>query len=692
MLMNFLFPTFLVGLLAIAIPIIIHLFNFRKYKKVYFTNVAFLKELKQESDSKSKLKEWLILAMRILAIACLVLAFAQPIIPGKIKNTEGDKAISVYVDNSFSMEANNKQGTLLENAKQYATDVANAFNASDKFQLLTNDFEGKHQRFLSKEEFIEQLNDIKTSSSTKNTKEVLKRQQDFLQNATSKNRKIFLMSDFQKSNVLFDKQAIDSTVLITLLPIKAIEQNNVFIDSLWFETPVQQIGSQQVVYASIINKSDKDIKNGSLKLVINGTQVGLSAFNISANNKQDVSIAFTVKNKGINKGELKIDDYPITFDDVFYFSFNAESTINALVINGKETQTAQNFRSLMQHDSLFAYRENSEAAIDYGVFKQQQVIILNELSTLTSGLATEVQKFVSNGGSVIIFPSKQADLLNYNTAFQNWQLPQLIKLDTTQTKTQQLIFEQGLYKGVFDKTNQQMDLPLVWNHFQLKKANNVSSENILLLQNGESLLSKHQYNNGNFYLFSSPSNASCTNFLKHALFVPTIIKIAVLSIKAMPLYYYTSSNQAITLTSVNMKVSSDKALHIIKQDGLNNKPTNNIDVIPEHRIINNQTTLFTQNQLSQAGHYVITDNSNVFSGIALNYSRKESDMSFYNEADLQKTIDEAHLTNITIANPTETNLSTTLKEASDGKKLWKLFLILALLFLLSEIAIIRLVK
>src|ERR1700741_496666 len=156
--MNFLFPTFLIGLVAIAIPIIIHLFNFRKYKKVYFTNVQFLKELKQESDSKSKLKELLILAMRILAITVLVFAFAQPFIPGKSKVNQGEKAISIYIDNSFSMENTNKKGTLLENAKQLATEIVGSFNASDKFQLITSDFEGKHQRFLSKEEFIEQLN------------------------------------------------------------------------------------------------------------------------------------------------------------------------------------------------------------------------------------------------------------------------------------------------------------------------------------------------------------------------------------------------------------------------------------------------------------------------------------------------------------------------------------------------------
>ena len=193
--MNFLFPTFLFGLSAIAIPIIIHLFNFRKYKKIYFTNVQFLKELKQESDSKSKLKEWIILLLRILAITCLVFAFAQPFIPSDKKVSLGQKIVSVYVDNSFSMENINKKGTLLENAKQYATSIVNSYNSNDKFQLITNDFEGKHQRLLTKEEFLSQLEEVKISSSIKQINDVINRQQDFLRLNNCKNKHIFLLSD-----------------------------------------------------------------------------------------------------------------------------------------------------------------------------------------------------------------------------------------------------------------------------------------------------------------------------------------------------------------------------------------------------------------------------------------------------------------------------------------------------------------
>jgi hypothetical protein len=681
--MNFLFPTFLIGLAAIAIPIIIHLFNFRKYKKVYFTNVQFLKELKQESDSKSKLKEWLILAMRILAISCLVFAFAQPFIPGKVKTIQGEKAISIYIDNSFSMESTNKKGTLLENAKTLATEIVNTFNASDKFQLLTNDFEGKHQRFISKEEFVEQLNDVKISSATKSISDVIKRQQDFLQNSSAKNKRIFLLSDFQKNTSVISKTDIDTNIAISCIPIASSEVNNIYIDSVWFETPVQQYETQQIIHAIVINKSKKDIENGSLKLYINDAQVSLASFNVSAGNKKDVSISFTVKVKGINKGVLKIEDYPITYDDNFYFSFNAQTIINALVINGKDSKTAGNFKSLMQNDSLFVYKENSDASIDYSVFSKTNIIVLNELNTITSGLTSELQKFVNAGGSVVVFPNKKIDIASYNIAFQNLQLPQIIKLDTTNIKTQSINFEQGLYEGVFDKVDQRMDLPKVFEHFEFTKTTNSNSQGLVLLQNGQFLVSLNTLGNGKVYVFSIPSDETSSNLLKHALFVPTLIKMAILSLKPSSVYYKTAINEVISLN--NTSNFSDKPLHILKVD-------KKVDVIPEHRLLNNTTALYTQNQITEAGHYNVEENNVIIKDLAFNFDRKESDMNFMTQEDLQKQIDEKGLKNVSVIELNEKSLTNALQEVNDGKKLWKLFLILALVFLAAEILIIRLIK
>ena len=163
--MSFVFPSFLFALSAISIPVIIHLFNFRKFKKISFTNVRFIREVKRDTQSKSKLKHLIILLMRILAVAFLVFAFAQPFIPvSKTAVVESERAISVYIDNSFSMDAVGQNGTLLEQAKSKAAEIVKAYKPSDKFQLLTNDFEARHQRLMNREEFLQQLDEVKIAA------------------------------------------------------------------------------------------------------------------------------------------------------------------------------------------------------------------------------------------------------------------------------------------------------------------------------------------------------------------------------------------------------------------------------------------------------------------------------------------------------------------------------------------------
>ena len=191
-------------------------------------------------------------------------------------------------------------------------------------------------------------------------------------------------------------------------------------------------------------------------------------------------------------------------------------------------------------------------------------------------------------------------------------------------------------------------------------------------------------------MFSIPSDETSSNLLKHALFVPTLIKMSILSLKPSPIYYKTSINEAISLN--NTSNFSDKPFHIVKDDASTGSVTKKIDIIPEHRLLNNATTLFTQNQVTEAGQYAVIEDTSHIKDIAFNFDRKESDMNFVNQEELQKQIDENGLKNMSIIMPNEKILANALQEANDGKKLWKLFLILAMVFLAAEILIIRLFK
>jgi hypothetical protein len=107
--MKFLYPEFLFGLFTLAIPIIIHLFNFRKSKKVYFSSIRFLQNIKKSTSQKRKLKHYLILFSRLLFLTFLVLAFAQAFLPSTDRNPQAE-SVYVYLDNSSSM-SNRTEGT-----------------------------------------------------------------------------------------------------------------------------------------------------------------------------------------------------------------------------------------------------------------------------------------------------------------------------------------------------------------------------------------------------------------------------------------------------------------------------------------------------------------------------------------------------------------------------------------------------
>jgi len=235
--MEFVNPFFLWALLALCVPIIIHLFNFRRFKTVYFTNVKFLKEVKEETASRSKLKHWLVLLSRLLALAFLVLAFAQPFLPKQDADVvTGKKTVSIFVDNSFSMNAQSQDVSLFEKAKQKAQEVVEAYGPEDKFQLITHDLEGKHQRLLTKDAFLTELEQLKITPNVSSLSNVLSRQKQTLEKLDAAQKNIFYITDFQKSIVDLE---VDTTYNYYLIPLQSVNQQNVFADSLWFEAPVQ---------------------------------------------------------------------------------------------------------------------------------------------------------------------------------------------------------------------------------------------------------------------------------------------------------------------------------------------------------------------------------------------------------------------------------------------------------------------
>src|SRR5574344_1979054 len=198
--MYFANPYALFGLFAIVIPILIHLFNFRKYKTVFFSNVHFLQEVYSETKRQSKIKHLVILALRILAVIAIVLAFAQPYIPqNKTNTTSQNKIIGLYIDNSFSTDALTQKTSVLEDEKNKALELIKSYPLNTKYILITNDLNPKHSRPLTSAELTNEIENIKVCPSTILLSDIYKILDTRLHRISNNGTSIFLCSDFQKS-------------------------------------------------------------------------------------------------------------------------------------------------------------------------------------------------------------------------------------------------------------------------------------------------------------------------------------------------------------------------------------------------------------------------------------------------------------------------------------------------------------
>ena len=688
--MNFTYPAFLFALSAIAIPIIIHLFNFRKFKTIYFSNIRFLKEVKQETHAKSKLKHLLVLAARILSIIFLVLAFAQPFISVENKKIViGNKAISIFIDNSFSMGAINKNGTLLDEAKKRAAEIVSAYKPTDRFQLLTNDFEGKHQRMVNKEEFAELLDEVKISPSIRSISEIVSRQTDLLQHRSNEIKVAYIISDFQKSIVNTSQIKNDTSIAFSLIPLTATQKNNLYIDTCWFETPVRQLNQIEKLHVRIKNVSDKIVENNSIKLFINDLQKTPASFNVDKKSETEVILSFASKEIGLQHCRIEINDYPVTFDDKFYFSFKVAKNITALCINSAGSEISDlgsvYLNKLFGTDSLFILKNYSEDKLDYSTLSNNNLIILNELKTISSGLAQELKRFMSNGGSVLVLPNSASDLNSYKDFLMSESVNYYERLDTLNTKVDKINLDNIIYKDIFEKKSlntTNLDLPIVNKHYVISKRTQSNEEYLLKLQNGDVFLSKYDVDKGKLYLSSVPLNQNFSNFAKHSIFVPTLYKIGMYSQTTHPLFYTIGSDETIETTNV---LTGDNVYHIRGEN-------NNFDVIPEHKVMDAKTEILVHNQITNAGNYDLFAGKDLITGVSFNFNRKESDLSCYTIDELKEQLSKNNFNNFNVLVTGAQSLKQTLSESGQGKKLWKFCIILALLFLAIEVLLLRFMK
>lgn len=679
--MSFVYPAFLFALSFLAVPIIVHLFNFRRYKVLEFPNTKFLFQLTEQTQSRSRLKHLLILLVRILAFVCLVLAFAQPIISeNKQIASASANYISIYIDNSFSISGTGEKGILLEEAKNNARSIVNAYNETDRFQIITNDFLGKHQRWINKTQINQEIDLVQISPNAKAITEVSERQNQLFEFENVQNKNIYLISDFRKNMANFSELTTDSIAKINLIPLSIANESNVAIDSMWFNNPVHVPNGNEELLVRIVNFSDKNFEELPLKLFLNGIQKSPSTIELKPFESKTITINFNNSDTGIIKGKLSISDLPITFDNDFYFTFNVKSDLKVLAIS--ETETDKHLIGLLKTNQAFKLTEMSSSKVDFAVFSDQNAIIIDQVSELSTGFVEEINKFLNGGGSVIFIPSTKGDVTSYNNLLAQNSNLRITNVDTAATKIETINFDNEILKGVFEKENERLDLPKVSKFYKTLSINKGINDWILKNSIGESFITQSKINDGNFYFINFPVDKNWNNFFEHAIFVPTISQMLVFSQRNNSLYY-TIGNDIIRLKN-RLEIKKDEVFKLASDAQKN-------DFFPGISNTTNQLELNIAGQISESGFYGLSKSDRNIDYLAFNYNRKESDLSISELNEIIPTLTQKGF-KLQIFESNSSVLKIQIQEANFGIKLWRYFLIFSLLFFIIEILLIKFFK
>lgn len=682
--MQFLYPGFLFALFAVVIPLIIHLFRFRRYRKIYFSNVRLIEDLKLETQRKSRLKHILVLIARMLAIASLVFAFAQPYIPLRTEQQASPyKTVSIYIDNSFSMEAVAEDGTLLQIAKAKALEISNAYAITDQFNLITNDFEGRHQRLYSKEEFQEFVQSVEISPVSRSLPEILLRAKD-LYASGEKKYDLHIISDFQRTMLNPQTFEVDSAVQLFFAPLHANAVSNLYIDSCWFESPVRYAHQVAKLNVRLRNVGDGDYEKVPLRIRLNGQQKAVASFDLAAGQEKIEQMSFRLEEIGWHSGAIEISDYPITYDDQFFLSFASVQRISILSIY--QNSSSGYLRALFGNDSSFNYTSQDIQSLDYSKFGAWDLIILENADRISSGLASELRRFMEEGGSVLVFPGDKILTEDYTPFLHSIGMGRIEDLDTINSRVSDYNKEHPVFEGVFeameDNTSRKIDLPLVFSHYVLSQSAGTPGSVILQLENGRPFLMTSVYGKGNGYLFASSFTDNASSLPRHALVVPLLHRIAILSRPVTTLSYTIGKDQVVKVSGIE---TSAEVLKLKPQ-------RKEAEIIPEIRKQGGDIFLFTHEQLKENGIYEITDQNRPIAYAAFNYDRRESELEYFSLDGLEAMIKDKQWENLRLLDVSNQSAAEAITALNQGERFWKWFIILALIFIFIEVILLRFMR
>lgn len=677
--MTFLRPEFLYGLLALTIPIIIHLFNFRRHKKLYFSDISRLKNLTNKTRKQKQLKYLIVLALRLLTITAIVLALAGPVPDEKELLSTGSDVTTIIIDNSNSMMAEGQAGRLFETARSSALNVIGGNPDNTNFIVLSSSPEASNLRILDKEAAISAVEEMQISANSIQLSNLVNTRNKILDKNSLKAKNTLIFSDFQNYFADIHSFQTDSSDNYVFIPYLHLNNKNLFIDSCAIETPAVMVQETVTLSIWIKNNSDFEYEKVPLRLFIDNQQKAVSAVDLPARSAKKVDINFSVTEKGWHKAMVIIEDFPITFDDAYYFTFEAVDNIKIAIINNNNLN--HSLVSFYDSDEIFSVENISLRSIDINKLSEFDLLILNELPDISSGIISSFIKEMEGGTNVLYIPPGKENISSIDDFLAQVGVGSVIEMDTNQTRVKGISRSNQLFSESIIRIPPNAELPVVLQHYKFLFPTRSGIETLVSTLSGNDFLSMKNIGAGKLFILAVGLEKSYGNFSSQLLFAPIMHGIA--SKK--------SSNQLPSFT-----LGETKSIRIIDNNYIPDESPvkirsllNETTIIPGQRYDNNFLTLDLSNTEPQQGFNEVIHKDTVLALIAFNFNRNESVMEFLSNAEIEAKCFESGISNFEILNDQQPEFSEVINALKKESEFWKLFIIFALFTLLAEVLVLR---
>lgn len=654
---------FLLAGLALAIPILIHLFNLRRYKTVYFPHTRFLKNIQLQSQKQSQLRYKLLLSLRLLFLASLILAFAQPFLNSSNKKT-GNALNIIYLDNSASMTAKKGARTLLEIAKEKAEIQIKNSAPGSKFLLLTNDKLNNYQP-LTAIKALAEVQTVEPSAGFKTSQQVVSSVESILRNESLGAANLYYYSDFQRNSFSAINKLKENNIDFYGVPVQAKVSENIFIDTAYLLAPVLQTGQSNalVVQSKLIGKAP--VEAPVLQLSMNGQVKTATVLNFDDKGESVDTLSFLVNDSRWQKIVLTLNDASVRFDDTFRISARSAPNLSVLVLNDGQANPfiqaafkASNGFKLMQMQV-----DQIPADLD-----EYNLIILNGIKSLSTNTAAKLKVVLQNGGNIAIFPGKTTNLAALNEGLKTLGDIKILNMDTAVQTISTIQQGSPLVRDMFERIPDNVQLPISNWHYNIQAGLTANQQSVLSFRSGYPFLAIYTPLRGQLYITASSADAEAGNFTNSYFFVPFLYQMAMQS-HGGNVYALTAGKDQSAYLPV--KELTDRTVVHLYGDG--------IDIIPPQRTVAAGVEVNIGKVHRQAGFYTIAAAADT-AIVAINHDRTESDLKSWDINALKKQWEGDHIhwleDNAISAGQGSFN--------TPNFPLWKVCAILAVLLLLAE--------